>query len=350
MSIEFISKSIDKIEAGIHSVKNTQQELAERVLYLEQRGATSPLDRQAAAVESVGARVTRSFADNAELFAKTKSLRLELKAASDPITSSSGRTIASGGVGFVQGGVLGLQNALVMRPAAGTTLEYSRYTGQQGEAAVQGAEGDAKAAIRPDHILIQQPALTVAGWAKMSRQALGDSAELRRAVDVTLARSAAKALDAALVTGATGFTGGYAGLTTAISALYDTLADAVAHGKSVMQEEGFVPDAVAMRPSDWLNVTISKGSDGHYLSGDYLGTTDMMLRGLRVILSPTVAAGTALVMDTSHSELLMVDTFSIEIGYTGDDFTRNLAVLLGEMRVIPVMRTSRSIRSVTTTG
>lgn len=260
-SIEMIGKSLEKIENGFTQVKGAQAELAERVLSLEQRGTPGGFhnfDRKAA---SLADQVVKGVTDNAELFAKTKSLRLELKAASDPITTSNGRAIMSGGVGFVQGGVLGLQNALPVRAVADTALEYSRYTGQQGAAGVQGAEGDSKAAVRPDHSLITQNALTVAGFAKMSRQSLDDSNELRRAVEVTLNRSVATALDAALVNGATGFAGGFEGLATSYtSLLYTSLVDAISEGVATMQTAGFVPDVVALHPADWLAITVAKGT------------------------------------------------------------------------------------------
>jgi hypothetical protein len=301
------------------------------------------------AKEGIGQQVVRAFNENREIFNKTKSVSLQLRAATDTITTSSGRTIVSGGVGFVQGGVLGLQNALPIRGASSSALEYSRYTGQQGAAGVQAAEGDTKAAVRPDHSLITQTALTVAGYAKMSRQSINDQSELIRAVEVTLNRSVATALDAALVNGATGFSGGFEGLATAYTSLvYASLVDAISEGVSTMQTAGFSPDVVALNPADWLAITTAKGTaNDHYLSGSYLAQIEPVLRGLRVVLSPSVDAGKGLVLDSSHSELLLVDDFTVEIGYSGDDFIKNLSVLLGEMRVIPVFRTVGSARLIT---
>lgn len=301
------------------------------------------------AAGTLGEQVVRAFQENRDIFAKTKSVSLQLRAATDSITTSSGRSIVNGGVGFVQGGVLGLQNALPVRVAPASALEYSRYTGQQGAAAVQAAEGDTKAAVRPDHSLITQTAITIAGYAKMSRQAINDQSELRRAVEVTLNRSVATALDAALVNGATGFTGGFEGLATAYTSLvYTSLVDAISEGVSTMQTAGFSPDVVALNPADWLAITTAKGTaNDHYLSGSYLAQIEPVLRGLRVVLSPSIDAGKGLVMDSTHSELLIVEDFTVEVGYAGDDFIKNLAVLLGEMRVLPVFRTVGSARLIT---
>lgn len=71
------------------------------------------------------------------------------------------------------------------------------------------------------------------------------------------------------------------------------------------------------------------------------------MRGLRVVLSASVDAGKALLMDTAHSELMVRDGFSIEMAYDGNDFTKNLVTILGEMRVIPVFRTVGSARLIT---
>lgn len=76
------------------------------------------------------------------------------------------------------------------------------------------------------------------------------------------------------------------------------------------------------------------------------GTLEVM-RGLKVVLSPTVATGKALVLDSAHAELLVVDGFTVEVGYVGDDFTNNVCTILGEMRAIPVFRTVGALRLVT---
>jgi hypothetical protein len=339
------------IQAG-HTVEQFQQELIRSV-------ATKPLGsaglannqerRELGTAGGIGGQLVRAFNQNRDLFSKTKSVTLQLRAATDTVTTASGRKIVSGGMGFVEGGVLGLQNALTIRPADAAAIEYSRYTGQQGAAAVQAAEGDTKAAVRPDHSLIVQNALTIAGFSKMSRQAINDESELRRAVEITLNRSVATALDAALVNGAVGFTGGFKALATAYTSLvYGALVDAISEAVSMMQTAGFSPTTAVLNPADWLAISTARGTaNDHYLSGSYLGTMEPMLRGLNVVLSPTITAGTALVMDSSHSELQIVENFTVEVGYQGDDFVKNLSVLLGEMRVLPVFRTVGSARLIT---
>ena len=352
MTYETILKALDKIEPKLQQLPELvlqQRELGDRLLTLEQKGTHMSGDTAGAAVKSLGSQAWESLQANMDLLKKTSSVRLELKAAGDPITTTSGRSVIAAGVGAPGAAVLGLQNAIPSRVVGSTSAaEYSRYTGKQGGAAQQAAEGDAKSAVRPDHTIITQVALTVAGYTKMSRQAMSDRAELVKAVDITLQRSVGTALDVILTTGGTNFSGGIAGLATAYTSLvYTALVDATSEGVAAMQLAGFQPDAVALNPADWLAITVAKGTDGHYLSGAYLGMLPENMRGLRVVLSPTVAAGKSLLIDSAHAELLIAEGFAIEAAYDGDDFTKNLVTVLGEMRVIPVFRTVGAARLIT---
>lgn len=302
-----------------------------------------------AAGDSLGEQFVKSFEQNKDLFGKTKSLRIELKEATDAITTTNGRRIVSAGVGGPVAGLIGLQNGLTIRPAPGTSaIEYSRYTGTQGAAGVQASEGATKAATRPDFTLISQSAMTVAGFTKMSKQALTDSGELKSAIDNHLRRSVNNAMDTALTTGAAGFVGGFAGLAVAYTSLiYTNLADTISEGVATMQTAGFEPRTVAISPNDWLAITVAKATGGEYLSGGYLGELPTALRGLNVILSPSVAAGKALLFDAMHCELQIIDGFSVEVGFVADDFTNNLVTILAETRVLPVFRSTGAARLLT---
>ena len=174
MSENLIFKALNEVE---NTVRESTAELADRVLRLEQKG-TGRNDGHTSTGQSLGTQVVKAFEESRSLFEKTRSVRLDvnldLKAAGDAITTTSARAIMSGGVGAPQGGVLGLQNGLNARPMSGiSAIEYSRFTGQQGAAAVQAAEGDMKAAVRPDHTLITQTAHALGHFAEIAaRQVL----------------------------------------------------------------------------------------------------------------------------------------------------------------------------------
>ena len=351
MSAEMILKSLETVERNINNYRDEQREFSDRLTSLEQKGVLRGGDFSTPGKgQSLGDLVVKQFESNRELFEKTKQVRFEVKAAADAITTTSGRMIMTGGTGGIAGAAIGMHQGLTSRGTGATALEYSRYTGTQGAADVQAAEGDAKAAVRPDHTLITQNAITIAGITKMSRQAMMDAMELRAVVDNTLRRSVQQVLDAKLANGnITPAWGGYEALATAAtSLLYTALPDAISEGVSVMQVAGFIPDTVFLNPSDWLAISVARGtSNDHYLSGSYLGTMPMEMRGLRVVLSPSIDAGKALLADTSHSEMLVREDFTVEMAYSGDDFERNLITVRGEMRMLPIFRTVGSMRLIT---
>lgn len=342
-------KLVTEIAEKVTAMKKQHETNAERIDWLEERASKenyAGLLGRKEAKQSLGSMVVKEVAANSELISKTDKLRLEIKAAGDVTTTSSARTVQSGGVGKPGVMPIGIQFAIPSRVInAVSAYEYSRYTGIEGAAALQASEGAAKAAVRPIFSLINQGALTIAGYSKVSKQALTDSEELQRAIDVTLRRSISTALDSILNTGAWG---GMLSLATSYTSLvYTGLADAASEAVATMQEAGFSPDTVVMRPSDWLAITTVKSTTGEYLSGSYLAPLPEALRGMKVVLSPTITSGKVMVLDSSQTELLIVDNLTVEIGTDSDDFTKNIRTILGEMRVIPTFRAVGAARLIT---
>lgn len=359
MSYSEILSGLESIDAKIKS-RNTkidelgiqQAELADRLLTLEQKGAIGPRDSVGGGSrQSLGTQFARALETHGDILKRSGRLSVELstKAATDPVTTAVGRNVVTGAVGAVTGRALGLHTAMRRRPSPGVSaVEYSRFLSVEGSAGIQAAEGDQKSYVRPTHELITAPAVTIAALTKISKQAVSDRAALVQAIDVTLGRSIDIEMDRLLVTGGSGFVGGYVALATAMTSTYDNLVDAISHGVSVMQSEGFMADVVALRPADWLSVVVARGVDGHPLSGSYLApVAESSLRGLNVVMSPSVPAGKALILDSAHSELLMVEEVNTEIAYSGTDFESNLVTIRMETRVIPTMYTTGSMRLVT---
>ena len=351
---DVVMKHIDKVESALGNLDVKQREFAERILMLEQRGGEMVEGAGrlglAPVAGSLGDKVCKGLRENADLLSKTDKLRLEIKAAADVTTTAAARNIVSGGVGTPAGMTIGVQYAMPTRVVgAVSAYEYSRYTGIEGAAAKQGAEGGQKSAVRPTFALINQGAITIAGYSKISKQAMADSAELQRAIDITLRRSIATALDGELNTAAWGGANGLlAHAVSSTSLVYTGLADAASESVATMQEGGFVPDTVVMRPADWLAITTAKATgSGEYLSGAYLSPLPELLRGMKVVLSPTVTAGKILVVDSSQVELLVVEDITVEVGMVDDDFTKNVRTILGEIRVIPTFRAVGAARLIT---
>jgi HK97 family phage major capsid protein len=346
---QVILKSLEQIEEGVDSLLTKQREHADRLLSLEQSG-TAPRYENTVKTGKLSDSVIKAFNENAELIQKSAHVRLEVKAAGDALTTGDARSVMSVGVGMPTGAPLGVFNAMPQRSIGPTSaVEYSRFLALEGAAAKQASEGAAKAAVRPTFSLISQTAATIAGYSKISKQAMTDSAELKAAIDNTLVRSIGTAMDSFLASSAWGGANGLLAHATAYTSLvYTGIADAVSEGVATMQTAGFNPDVVCLTPADWLGVLVAKGTaNDHYLSGNYIGAMPQTLRGLRVVLSPSITAGKALLMDSAQFELLICDALTIEIGTDGNDFTTNVRTILGEMRVIPTFRATGAGRLIT---
>jgi len=351
--------TIDRKMGEYHQrAKEEVRELSERVNLLEQRGPTLDAGRGAGmpSRKSIGAILVAALEPNREMLAKAGRVRfeapLEVKAAGDPITNITVGTITQlPGLAVPGPFAFGLQSVLPPVGSISTTqIQYSRYSAIEGAAAVQAAEGDAKAAVRPTHTKVTQDAITIAGHTVVSEQAASDQAGLRAAINSTLARSMALALDDALVDGAVSpaFSGFEALATAYTSLVYDNIVDAASEGVSDMQQAGFMPTICVMSPADWLAVVTAKASgSGEYLSGSYLGTLPENMRGLRVGISSNVAAGKVLLIDPSFCEWHTLQAITFEIDRINDQFVKNLLTVRAEMRIVPVFRAVGAARLIT---
>lgn len=351
---EQINEFKSAITESAKSINARMDRFDDAITELSQKSEVALVGSMKTGGKTLGDIAVKQFADNQDIFAKSRSVSLELKAATDAVTTANTRTIMSGGMGMAGAAApLGLQNAFNTRQAIGTTaLEYSRYIGVEGAAAVQAAEGDAKAAVRPNWSLITEAAETIAGVTVISRQSLTDSTELKNGVNITLARSIAAKMDDVLWNGVAGGFAGFGTLSTLHhSTEFAMLPDAISEAVAVMQVAGYAPDCVALHPSTWVAIVTARGtSNDAYLSGNYLGEQAMTLRGLRVVISASVPAGRALLLDSTQSEILIVQNPMLEIGYSGDQFTRNLCTALLEIRAIPVFKATGSAMYVVPEG
>ena len=344
MTIELVMKAVEGIEKKIGDYsRNTElkmRELSEEMMQLKQGAAIRFSDFQPSN-KTLGNQVFAELEKNRDLLGKTQGLRFEIKAAADAVTSASAATVASGGIGGPGMPTIGVQNGFKIRPANGVnTRIYSRYTGIEGNAGVQAGEGAEKAAMRPTFTEITQAAITIAAHTVVSRQALNDSAELNAVIEAVLRRDIANKLDNVLIDGSTTPTwAGLEALATAYTSLaYPLLADTASEGVSLLQTNGHNPTTMVMTPASWLQVQTSRSYIGSDPADDYLRPLHETLRGHKICLSNHVAPGKVLVFDNLNVELAICEEMTVTIGFINDQFTRNLATVLCEMRVIPIFR------------
>jgi len=292
------------------------------------------------------ANAAKEISDNIQQLDKHGSLRLEVKAAADLVTTAQTGNTQNIGAGAPTGVPMGLQYACQnIQMIGASSIEYSRYQGMEGATEVQAAEGDVKAALRGSWLLVNQPSITVAGYSNISRQALHDSTQLKAAIQSVMGMSLNRSIDALLWNGSVGLFGGFDSLAdTHTSTEFVSLPDAVAEAVAAVQEAGCNPTHVVLSPTSWVNITTAKAEgSGEYLTGNYMGMVQPMLHGLPVVLSLSVPSGQAVLVDANNVELAITQNPTIEIGYSGDGFIRNQAVLLIETRIAPVVKATAGL-------
>lgn len=72
-------------------------------------------------------------------------------------------------------------------------------------------------------------------------------------------------------------------------------ADALHKGITKVSDAFHQVDGICLASADWENIRLSKTADGEYLAGDIIQSDPERLWGRRVVVSPVVTAGTAIV-------------------------------------------------------
>ena len=102
MSYEQIKVAVDAQIAAVESFKSGAEkridDLESELINLK-TGSLMARGMKAR-TPTLGEQVSKAFDENRDLFEKTRSVRLEIKAASDAITTANGRSIATAGVGM----------------------------------------------------------------------------------------------------------------------------------------------------------------------------------------------------------------------------------------------------------
>jgi HK97 family phage major capsid protein len=183
---------------------------------------------------------------------------------------------------------------------------------------------------------------TLAHWLKVSKQLLEDAPAVASYIDTRLRDGLAQEVERQLVKG-DGTTPNLSGLIdsgnyTAFSPTSsDLLVDAINRVKySLWAATGFMPDAVIVNPADWgdMERTREGAGTGMYLYGLPGMNAGVNPFGVRVVLSNNVTAGTFIIGAFNAATMVYNRTGAVvEMGYDGNDFTKNLVTIRAEERL-----------------
>lgn len=194
---------------------------------------------------------------------------------------------------------------------------------------------------------------TIAHWIPVTKRALADAAQIRTLIDAFLRYGLEEELEDQMVTGS-GSGENFLGIantsgvqTQAAPAGDETILDTTRMARRKVRIGGrAIPTAYVMNPLDWEAIELLKDAENRYYGGGPFALTTPRLWGLPVIESEAIAAGTiycgawnqAVLYDREQATVQATDSHS-------DFFTRNLVVLLAELRAaFAVLRPSAFVK------
>lgn len=194
---------------------------------------------------------------------------------------------------------------------------------------------------------------TIAHWIPVTKRALADAAQIRTLIDAFLRYGLEEELEDQMVTGS-GSGENFLGLantsgvqTQAAPTGDETILDTTRMARRKVRIGGrAVPTAFAMNPIDWEGIELAKDAENRYYGTGPFALTAPRLWGLPVVESEAIPAGTiycgawnqAVLYDREQATVQATDSHS-------DFFTRNLVVMLAEMRAaFAVLRPSAFVK------
>jgi HK97 family phage major capsid protein len=371
MTIEIISKSLDRLEANLvamstkaegematlgkvsadtkaalDAIGTQQREMADRLTQIEQKSTATP---ETPADQSWGAQVVKSadFDDFVRSGFK-RGMRIEVK---NTLVGSDANVAPDRKPGIVAGAFLpfSMENLLPSAPTSSNAIEFTKENVFTNSAA-ETAEGGAKPESSLTWTLVNMPISTVAHWIKISRQLSMDNVALAAYVNTRMRYGVNQKVDTQLVVGngtppaisGTLNTGNYTahGYTAAnITAFPATTLKRFALIRKVMGDlyaAGYPPTAILLNPSDWasMEIELMTVAAGQTLFSVGEGGQPRLF-GLPVVQSIGMTAGSFQV--GAFSEAYMVynrEGVVVDMSESdSDNFTKNLITLRAERRL-----------------
>lgn len=244
--------------------------------------------------------------------------------------------------GVIPGGFVPLRvrDALVTVPVSSNQVNSLRESAWTNSAA-EASEGSLKKESDITFDNYDVPIRTIAHWLKVSKQLLDDAPAIVAYIDTRLRDGLGQRVEKQIIAG-DGTSPNISGLTDSgnftayTSTSTDNLVDAINRAKYAQWALGFPPDLVIVNPADWGAMERERegAGSGMYLYGMPGMNAGMNPFGIRVVLSTYVSAGYFIIGSFAQTVVLYERQGAVvEMGYSDDDFTRNLVTLRGEERL-----------------
>lgn len=237
-----------------------------------------------------------------------------------------------------------VQNFTDNAPTNMVSLAWVEESGSEGDAAFIG-EGVVKPLLDVDYQIRYSQAKKVAGKVKVSEEALTDIPFMRAEINRKLRQRHDLVLQDGLLNGdntganlkgittyAAAFAAGGLAASIENAQNYDVIVAAY-NQILVTSDSNYIPTAVFVHPTDATLMKLTKDANNNYLLPPFTSASGDVINNVRVVQNTKIPVGYFLMGDFSKSHVRNYVDFSIRIGYTGDDFEKNLVTILGESRV-----------------
>lgn len=230
-----------------------------------------------------------------------------------------------------------LLDVLPSRPTSRDSVQFIQLT-SQGDAAEQLKEGDEKAEVDFEGAPQTANIVTIAAHTTASRQVLSDHSALQGAIDMVIRRKLLARLENQIVNGPGG-EGRINGLrnqgTVFVPTIGKTPADIIGESLTRQADRGYMPNLVLVSWMDWFRLQITKkgADDQEYVFGSPTMPVPPTLWNTLVVPTSTLPEGEAMTIDTAFTTVLDREAPSVLLSNSHKDyFTRNLVLILGELR------------------
>ncbi|MES2842465.1 MAG: phage major capsid protein [Pseudomonadota bacterium] len=351
MSFEAIVKSLETVERSIQSYRADQSEFADRLTYLEQKGALRQSEGDTKPRNSFGIALSQKLADNPALKEwKSDSGRrlanrvaiefdLDLKAAIVNVGDTMAAYERTPGIVSLATRRRWIWEYMPSSQTSASGVEYLVESGSVLVAGQQASEGATKQESTPGFTLKRADCQTFAHWTQMSRQVFSDQPALAGFLQDRLMNGVWLKLEQQIINGngtAPQLSGlldsgnfvPYTGGDVAVSKV-DHIRNAIA----VLQQGDYSAGLVIVNPLDWKEMELERGDDGQYTWAEPSAMQPPTLWGLPVHVTNSVAAGTFIVLDPSATYLWTRQTATMLLSDSHEGtFIQNVLTALCEAR------------------
>ncbi len=231
---------------------------------------------------------------------------------------------------------------------------YAQWAEQENPDGTAGetAQGSDKNQIDFDWVEKSAKVEKLTAYIKVSKEALADLAGLQNEIDTELRQTVLLAADEALLSGdgSTPSLNGILNQDTAYSAgsfagtivdpnKMDVLRTAIAQ----IVGANFMPNYILLHPDDVAAMDLTKSAaDGHYVMPPFKSADGLTISGVKILENTGQTVDKFTVGDFTKFNVRVRQGMTVDIGLDGNDFTKNLVTILGEIRLVSYIKANHA--------